>query len=197
MGRPTEPRPPDQSEPPAAVLTIEPDTAALVARAQNGDVSAFEAVYRLHWQRVFTVCVQLTADRGEAEELAQDAWVRAWKRLDSFRGDATFGTWMHRLTVNLFLDRKRRDARWRGRLVSMDDEGAQLGRAKPGCPEGARLDLERAIAELPDWARTVFILHEVEGYKHREIAERLGVAVGTVKAQFHRARKLLKEALER
>ncbi len=93
----------------AEVLTIEPDTASLVARARNGDVSAFEAVYRLHCQRVFTVCVQLTADRGEAEELAQDAWVRAWKRIDSFRGDATFGTWMHRLTVNLVLDRKRRE----------------------------------------------------------------------------------------
>ena len=109
----------------------------------------------------------------------------------------TFGTWMHRLTVNLFLDRKRRDARWRGRLVSMDGDGAQLGRATPAGAPGARLNLERAIAKLPDGARTVFVLHEVEGYKHREIAERLGVAVGTAKAQLHRARKLLKEALER
>ena len=150
----------------------------------------------MHAAQVLAVCHRLAGNRREAEELAQDAWVRAWERLGSFRGDATFGTWMHRLTVNLLLDRRRSDARWKKRVVSMDDE-ARVEPAAVAAPAGARLDLERAVRTLPEGARVVFLLHEVEGYKHREIAERLGVAVGTVKAQLHRARKLLQAALER
>ncbi len=176
---------------------IETDSPSLVARACAGDVSAFETMYRMYSGRVFGVCLSLTRDRSEAEELAQDAWVRAWKRLGTFRGDAKFGTWMHRLTVNLLLDCRRSDARWRTRMVSMEDEDGAGGRATPTHTPGARVDLERAVAALPEGARLVFVLHEVEGFKHREIAERLHVAVGTVKAQLHRARKLLKETLER
>jgi RNA polymerase sigma-70 factor (ECF subfamily) len=181
----------------ATVDRIQPDSASLVAQARGGDLGAFESVYQMHSAQVLGVCLRLAGDRREAEELAQDAWVRAWERIGSFRGDATFGTWMHRLTVNLLLDRKRSDARWKKRLVSMEDEGPVDRHAAVTAPGGARLDLERALATLPDGARTVFLLHEVDGYKHREIAERLGVAVGTVKAQLHRARKLLQEALDR
>jgi RNA polymerase sigma-70 factor (ECF subfamily) len=181
----------------ATALRIQPDAASLVARARGGDQSAFESVYRMHAAQVFGVCLRLAGDRREAEELAQDAWVRAWERLATFRGDATFGTWMHRLTVNLLLDRRRSDARWRRRVVSMEEDGQAERRPATAAPAGARLDLERAVATLPDGARLVFLLHEVDGYKHREIADRLGVAVGTVKAQLHRARKLLKDALER
>ena len=177
---------------------IEPDAASLVARARDGDASAFESVYRMHSEQVFRLCLRLAGDRGGAEDLAQDAWVRAWERLRSFRGDATFGTWVHRLTVNLLLDRKRKDARWRDRMVSMEEDESRTGLPATAAPTpGARLDLERAVGTPPEGARIVFLLHEVEGYKHREIAERLDVAVGTVKAQLHRARKLLKEALER
>jgi RNA polymerase sigma-70 factor (ECF subfamily) len=176
---------------------MELDGSTMVARARGGDVAAFEAVYRLHCGRVFGLCLRMAEDRAEAEEWAQDAWVRAWQRLETFRGDASFGTWMHRLTVNLILDRKRSHARARSRLSSMDQGGpVRRGTADPP-RAGARVDLERAVRALPEGARTVFLLHEVEGYKHREIAERLGVAVGTVKAQLHRARKLLKESLER
>jgi RNA polymerase sigma factor (sigma-70 family) len=174
-----------------------PDAAVLSDRARGGDVSAFESLYRLHGERVFAVCVRLAGDRADAEELAQDAWVRAWERLDGFRGEASFGTWMHRLTVNLVLDRKRSDTRWRSRVTSLEDEGGAATHAAPGAAPGSRLDLERAVKTLPEGARVVFLLHEVDGYKHGEIAERLGVAVGTVKAQLHRARRLLKEALER
>ena len=181
----------------ATALRIQPDAASLVARARGGDVSAFEGVYRMHSAQVLAVCLRLAGDRREAEELAQDAWVRAWERLGSFRGDSTFGTWMHRLTVNLLLDRKRSDARWKRRLVSIEDHGQAEARPAVTAPAGARLDLERAVATLPEGARLVFLLHEVDGYKHREIADRLGVAVGTVKAQLHRARKLLQNALER
>jgi RNA polymerase sigma-70 factor (ECF subfamily) len=176
---------------------IPSDAASLVARARGGDLSAFESVYRMHAAHVLAVCLRLAIDRREAEELAQDAWVRAWERLGTFRGDATFGTWMHRLTVNLLLDRRRSDTRWRRRLVSMEDESGVARAATPAAPAGARLDLERAVRALPEGARTVFLLHEVDGYKHQEIADRLGVAVGTVKAQLHRARKLLQAALER
>jgi RNA polymerase sigma-70 factor (ECF subfamily) len=180
-----------------SISRIQPDDRSLVARARDGDVASFEAVYRMHAARVFAICRRLAGDAREAEELAQDAWVRAWERLDTFRGDAAFATWMHRLTVNLLLDRKRKDARMRQRMVSMDEDERSQWRAPAGAPPGTRLDLERAVAGLPDGARLVFVLHEVEGFKHREIADRLGVAVGTVKAQLHRARRLLKEALER
>lgn len=176
---------------------ISSEATSLVERARAGDVGAFERVYRLHADRVFAVCVRFAGDRREAEELAQDAWVRAWERLDGFRGDASFGTWMHRLTVNLVLDRRRADARWRRRLVPLEAEHGERSEATNAPPPGARLDLERAMGALPEGARLVFLLHEVEGYKHREIAERLGVAVGTVKAQLHRARRLLQGALER
>lgn len=174
-----------------------PDAASLAERARGGDLAAFEALYRRHSGRVLGTCARLVRDRREAEELAQDAWVRAWERMDQFRGDAAFSTWMHRLTVNLLLDRKRSDARWLKRIGSLDDEGDSVRTAARVAPAGAALDLERAVAGLPEGARVIFLLHDVDGYKHREIAERLGVAVGTVKAQLHRARRLMKEALDR
>jgi RNA polymerase sigma-70 factor (ECF subfamily) len=166
-----------------------------VVRARGGDVAAFEALYREHAAPVYRVCVRFAGDPSEAEDFAQDAWVRAWERLASFRGDASFGTWMHRLTVNLILDRKREAARkWNsGSGAEADpDRRAAVLRAP-----GTRIDLERAVRSLPDGARTVFLLHDVEGYKHREIADLLGIAVGTAKAQLHRARRLLQGALER
>ena len=176
---------------------IESHAPSLLARAREGDVAAFEAVYRMHSTPVFGTCMRLARDRSEAEELAQDAWVRAWERLGTFRGDAKFGTWMHRLIVNLLLDRRRSDARWRDRMVSLEDsDRAGLGATRTPTPD-VRIDFERAVAALPEGARLVFMLHEVEGFKHSEIAERLGIAVGTVKAQLHRARKLLQETIER
>ena len=181
----------------ARVERIEPEVPSLVARASEGDVSAFETMYRKYSGRVFGLCLSLTRNRSEAEELAQDAWVRAWQRLRTFRGNAKFGTWMHRLTVNLLLDRRRSDARRRARTVSLEDDARAGARATPTPTPGLRLDLERAVKALPEGARLVFVLHEVEGLKHREIAKQLDVAVGTVKAQLHRARKLLQEALER
>jgi len=191
----------DHGEPVLTAVRIErpePDVASLVARAGDGDLAAFETVYRMHAGRVFAVCMRLAGDRGDAEELAQDAWVRAWERIAQFRGDASFGTWMHRLTVNLMLDRKRQDARWRGRVASLDDDsGEALKKVAVSEAPAVRMDIERAVAALPQGARVVFVLHEIEGFKYAEIAERLDIAVGTVKAQLHRARKLLPKALER
>jgi RNA polymerase sigma-70 factor (ECF subfamily) len=172
------------------------DTTELVRRARDGDRDAFGALYRLHVDRVYALCLRLVADRETASLLTQDAFVRAWRRLATFRGESSLLTWLHRLTVNVVLDHRRDEKRRRARLAELPD-GDDPGRlaAVPPSPVGRRRDLERAIAGLPAGARTIFVLHEVEGYRMREIAEMTGVAVGTVKAQLHRARRLLREVL--
>lgn len=174
-----------------------------VDRAQAGDQVAFEQLYRDHVGRVYALCLRMTADTGRAEELTQDVFLRAWTKLSTFRGDAAFSTWLHRLTVNVVLaDKRSQGKRW-ARLMGTDElepyEGAasKAGLMEPSrARKGARMDLEEAIAALPDGARTVFVLYEIEGYRHEEIAEVTGTAVGTSKAQLHRARKLLREALQ-
>lgn len=171
------------------------DDRLLVRRAQRGDRRAFESLYREHHRRVFAVCARLAGGRREAEDLCQEAFVKAWQGLGSFRGDASFSTWIHRVAVNVVLGRKR----WSGSRPDVD--GESLENAPPRslrAPEQRSMDavdLEKAIAALPVGARQVFVLHDVEGYRHREIAEIVGCAVGTSKAHLHRARRLLREAL--
>jgi RNA polymerase sigma-70 factor (ECF subfamily) len=172
-----------------------------VARAAAGDRSAFERLYRDHVNRVYTLCARMVADRGRAEELTQDVFVRAWEKLHLFRGESSFGTWLHRLTVNLVLNARKSDGRQRTRFEENDDEMGGMD-ALPGVvgmplAPGDLLDLEEAVERLPPGARRVFVLHDVEGYKHEEIAEMLGVTSGATKAQLHRARLLLREALNR
>ena len=169
---------------------------SLVARAQAHDQDAFQALYREHVGRVYAVCLRLTADRGEAEERTQDVFVRAWEKLATFRGESAFSTWLHRLTVNVVLMARRGRSR-RERRVFPTENPAGLERPGVGAPAGLSLDLERAIARLPEGAREVFLLFDVEGYRHAEIAEMLGIAAGTSKAQLFRARRLLREWLER
>lgn len=168
----------------------------LVERAQAGDTTAFEALYREQAGRVYALCLRMAGDAGSAEELTQDVFVRVWQKLALFRGDSAFGTWVHRLAVNVVLQKLRGEKRREKRVHFTDDLGTfdQGGsRATPG----KRIDLERALETLPPGAKAVFLLHDVEGYKHEEIAEMTGSAVGTSKAQLHRARKLLRKALER
>ena len=173
------------------------DPTDLVHRAQQGDQAAFEALYRQHVGRVYALCLRLASDPAQAEELTQDAFVRAWERLASFRGESAFGSWLYRLTVNVVFHHLR-GARRRSLRVLTTDEPVALERPPrdSGGP-GARLDLERAVAGLPPGARQVFVLHDVEGYRHEEIARLTGIAVGTSKAQLFRARRLLREALDR
>lgn len=167
---------------------------ALCARAGSGDVHAFELLYRAHAGRVLGVCVRMTDDREEAEGLAQDVWVRVWERLGSFRGQSAFTTWLHSVTVNLVVERRRKGMKRRLILERwMPEWMTRASTTTSGREEG--VDLRRAVARLPEGARNVFLLHDVEGYKHREIAVQLGIAEGTVKAQLHRARRLLREAL--
>lgn len=164
----------------------------LVRRARQGEVGAFEGLYRLHVGRVFALCRRMTGDPALAEDLTQEAFVRAWRSLASFRGESAFSTWLHRLAVNVVLGHLRgRGARPDGLGVEEPDE---LEATTPPHP-GEAIDLERAIARLPLRARTVFVLHDVEGFRHDEIATLAGMAVGTSKAQLSRARRLLKEAL--
>jgi RNA polymerase sigma-70 factor (ECF subfamily) len=168
----------------------EPD----VQLAVNGDRHAFERLYRANVNRVYAVCVRMCGDRTRAEELAQDAFVRAWERLAQFRGDSTFSTWLHRLTVNVVLEARRTERRSNARIEGEDslDEPPAIVRREF---HAEKLDLAAAIAALPPGARTVFALHDVEGYKHEEIAEMLDITSGGSKAQLHRARRLLREAL--
>lgn len=165
-----------------------------VALAQRGDRKAFEHLYREHVGRVYAVCVRILANGPKAEELTQDVFVRAWQMLPGFRGEAAFSSWLHRLAVNVVLVHLRTEKRREARVTAVDDL-TSFDRAQNSGSPGGNVDLEQAIAGLPLQARTIFVLHDIEGYKHKEIAEQLGLAVGTSKAQLHRARKLLMEVL--
>jgi RNA polymerase sigma-70 factor (ECF subfamily) len=168
-----------------------------IRRAQSGDVDAFELLYREHSGRIYALCLRLKAgDTSDATELMQDVFVRAWRRLSTFRGDCAFASWLHRLAVNTMLENVRTDNRRNARVLPMDDTSRLAGAARSSGVE-LKMDMEKAIASLPKGARLAFVLHDVEGYQHQEIAEELGVSVGTVKAQLHRARRLLRERLER
>ena len=136
----------------------------------------------------------MTRDRGEAEELVQDVFVRVWDKLGTFRGGSAFSTWIHRVAVNTVIQHLRANARWRDRHDAVADPEAAPDNSFARM-NGADIDLERAITQLPVRARMVFVLHDVEGHKHREIADMTGIAVGTCKAHLHRARQLLRGIL--
>lgn len=170
--------------------------ADVVRRAQTGDRAAFDELYRRSVGRVYGVCLRMSEDRETAERLTQDAFVRAWQKLESFRGDSAFTSWLHRLTVNVVLEDRRSDGRRAARIDIVADPG-EHEKGTPPSMVGEKIDLERAIARLPRGARTVLVLFDVEGYSQDEIARLTGTAVGTVKAQLHRARRLLRELLNR
>ena len=169
------------------------DEAALVARAQRGNARAFEALYRAHVDRVYGLCLRMTGNVGEAEDCAQEAFIQAWNKLDRFRGDSAFGTWMHRIAVNAVLGRIRKSKRERDRIqvaAETTSSPASIG------DSGDLRDLSDAIDRLPEGARHVFVLNAVYGYSHEESSDMLGIAVGTTKAQLHRARRLLAQQLK-
>lgn len=163
-------------------------------RAANGDHAAFERLYRGHVERVYALAVRMV-DAEAAEDLTQEVFIRAWRKLGTFRGHARFGTWLHRLAVNHILSRREAIRKSEARQAPGD---GPLGRlvAPPRRSSGEALDLEAAMGRLPGRARRVFVLYDVEGYSHEEIAGLMGVTVGTSKSQLHRARMLLREILE-
>ena len=168
----------------------------MVRRAQGGDPDAFEGVYRAHVGRIHALCLRMSGDAQQAESLTQDVFVRAWEKLSSFRGDSQFSTWLHRLAVNVVLQDRRSRGRRQAREKTVENLEHYATAARQAMP-GTKVDLERAIAGLPAGAKEVLVLRDVQGFKYREIAELTGVTLGTVKAQIHRARALVQEALER
>src|SRR5581483_6717408 len=177
-----------------------PEDLALAQKAAAGDARAFERLYRMHVDRIYGLCHRLcNGDVARAEQAVQDAFVRAWEKLGSFRGESRFGTWLHRLTVNVVLGEHRLLKRW----VTFDDSVGTEDESSPDAllavqheDEGMKMDLERALSKLPNGARTVLVLHDIEGYQHEEIASLTGIAVGTSKAQLHRARRLMRGWLQ-
>ena len=164
-----------------------------VLRANAGDAAAFERIYRRHVPRIHSLCRRMLSHE-EADDVTQDVFIRAWEKLTLFRGDAAFGTWLYRLAVNVILGRRQSRSSYHDRFGS-DPDVIPLAAARRDRPD-LRMDVEAAIGTLPPGAREIFVLHDVEGFTHEEIAEMLDVSAGTSKSQLHRARISLREYLQ-
>lgn len=176
--------------------------AEAIARAQAGEAASFEVLYNRHKRRVYSLCLRMTGDRSRAEDLTQEAFMKLFRKIESFRGESAFATWLHRLTVNTVLMEFRK-RRWPE--TSLEESLGPQHEGSPAQEVGAtdtilqssvdRITLERAIAELPLGYRIIFVLHDVEGYGHNEIAEMLGCSMGNSKSQLHKARMKLRGLL--
>jgi len=175
----------------------------LVARAQRGEEKAFEELFQRHKQRVYSLCLRMTANTAEAEELTQEAFLQVFRKIHIFRGDSAFSTWLHRLSVNIVL------MRWRKKTICEtpigEIDGGEEFDQQPreyGAPDLAlsgsidRLNLDRAVAQLPPGYKQAFVLHDVQGYQHNEISTLLGVSIGNSKSQLHKARMRLRKLLQ-
>jgi len=177
--------------------------ADLIKRAQQGDSDAFATLFHSHKTRIYSLCLRMTNNTAEAEDLAQDAFLQVYRKLSSFRGDSALSTWLYRIAVNTVLMHFRRKTPCR---ISLDEpirnqDDTKSVRREYGTRDGrldsvvSRVALTRAISELPEGYRAIFLLHEVEGYQHREIAKLLGCSVGNSKSQLHKARMRLRQLL--
>ncbi len=169
------------------------DVLRWVEKARDGDSSAFEKLYRANVGKVYGLCLRMTGNAGEAEDCTQEAFIQAWTKLDRFRGDSAFGTWLHRVAVNVVLGRMRKSKREQDRIRTVSDVAPPM---ETVADDGELRDIEHAVNELPSGARHVFVLHAVYGYSHSQTGDMLGIAEGTSKAQLNRARRLLKQLLE-
>jgi RNA polymerase sigma-70 factor (ECF subfamily) len=204
----TWPRPAQQ---PAASLpqpgrALKEDAAALkeaIRLAQQGDAAAFETIYHLHSRRVYSLCLRMVGDPVEAEDLTQEAFLQLFRKIHTFRGESAFSSWLHRLTANLVLMRFRKKRPISISLEEMNREDNEKDRAafEFGTPDLRltglfdRVNLQTALDQLPEGYRSMFLLHDVHGYEHNEIARMLGCSVGNSKSQLHKARKRLRELL--
>ncbi len=169
------------------------DERALIRKAQRNDARAFEALYRLHIDKVYGICLRMTGNVSEAEDCAQEAFIQAWNQLEKFRGDSAFSTWLHRIAVNSVLGRMRKSKREHDRIMAV----AEIDRPTLETGDTGELrDLSEAVDRLPEGARNVFVLHAIYGYSHEEAGDMLGIAIGTSKAQLHRAKLLLVQQLK-
>jgi RNA polymerase sigma-70 factor (ECF subfamily) len=185
--------------------TAEMTDESVVRMAQQGDVAAFERIYRLHSRKVYTLCLRMVSDRSEAEDLTQDVFLQLFRKINTFRGESAFSTWLHRMSVNIVLLRFRKKTLADKSLetITNPEEGSGVEGREFGGPDlrlkGAvdRITLETAINELPPGYKAMFILHDVQGYNHEEIAEIFGCSAGNSKSQLHKARTRLRELLQR
>ena len=171
---------------------------ALVERCRRGELGAFEELYRAHAGRLFSLACRMLGNPADAEDLLQDIFLAAHRKLDSFRGEAALGTWLYRLATNQILDHVRSRAGRAGQVTDGLEDATVLpdaGEHRLGDRAIGRIDLERALAQLPEGCRAAFVLHDVEGLEHREVAEVLGIAEGTSKSQVHKARLRLRAIL--
>lgn len=169
--------------------------ADLVRRCRAGDVDAFETLYRQHAPRLHALAIRMAGSPQEGEDLLQEIFLQAYRKLGSFKGDAALGTWLYRLALNHCLDHVRSRQAKMSRMTSTLDDGAAEPAARRDTPV-ARLDLERALRQLPDGCREAFVLHDVEGFDHKEVADLLGIAEGTSKSQVFKARMKLRAMLK-
>jgi len=176
--------------------------AEAIEQAKQGDAEAFEFLYHLHKRRVYSLCLRMTGNTATAEDLAQEAFLQLFRKISTFRGESAFSTWLHRMSVNVVLMQLRKKGL---PVVPIEEttEGEEEGSVKkePGAPDERlagsldRLQLQRAVDELPPGYRTIFVLHDVEGFEHNEIAEMVGCSIGNSKSQLHKARLKLRELL--
>ena len=178
-----------------------PTEAEAIERAKQGDAEAFELLYSLHKRRVYSLCLRMTGNPASAEDLTQEAFLQLFRKISTFRGESAFSTWLHRMSVNVVLMQLRKKNL---PVVPLDDSGdgdEESPRKEPGGPDERlagsidRLQLQRAVDELPPGYRTIFVLHDVEGYEHNEIAGMIGCSIGNSKSQLHKARLKLRELL--
>jgi RNA polymerase sigma-70 factor, ECF subfamily len=195
------------SEPVTVTASRTPDSlteAEAIRFAQAGDAAAFEHLYQLHSRRVYALCLRMVGNPADAEDLMQEAFLQLFRKIGTFRGESAFSTWLHRMTVNVVLMRLRKKSLPAASLeeTTEPDEEAGGPRKDIGAPDlrlsGAvdRVNLERSIEKLPPGYRTIFVLHDVQGYEHNEIADIMGCSVGNSKSQLHKARTRLRELLQ-
>jgi RNA polymerase sigma-70 factor, ECF subfamily len=185
---------------PAAAGPNRTEELALVERCRAGDLAAFETIYRAHAGRLYSVACRVLGNPTDAEDLLQEIFLAAHRKLDTFRGESALGTWLYRLAMNLCLDHLRSRTTRSGQMTDALDDQYGLddsGSRRLAERTVAKMDLERAMAQLPEGCRTAFVLHDVEGLEHREVAEILGIAEGTSKSQVHKARLRLRAMLGR
>jgi RNA polymerase sigma-70 factor (ECF subfamily) len=176
--------------------------AEAIERAKQGDAEAFEVLYNLHKRRVYSLCLRMTANTAEAEDLAQEAFLQLFRKIGTFRGESAFSTWLHRMAVNVVLMRLRKKGLPVVPLEDTPETEEEAPKKELGAPDAVlagsidRLQLERAVAALPPGYRMIFVLHDVEGYEHNEIASIVGCSIGNSKSQLHKARMKLRELLK-
>src|SRR5579872_2928696 len=179
----------------------EASEAEAIERAKQGDADAFRVLYDKHKRRVYSLCLRMTANTAEAEDLAQEAFLQLYRKIGTFRGESAFSTWLHRLAVNVVLMHLRKKGLQQVSLDDVDTSQDEPVKRDYGSDDQRltgsidRIGLQEAIADLPPGYRTVFVLHDVEGYEHNEIAEIMNCSVGNSKSQLHKARMKLRERL--